>query len=75
VVEIPAEQRYESPDAWWKRIRAVGGPLQAVLSSIAEADGAAIRERSLAGASPYVASDGSVTFPASVLGARAIRPA
>lgn len=71
VTEIAAEQHYGSAEAWWDRIRSVSGPLQAALDAISEADRDAIRERALAGAAPYVGSDGEVAFPASVLGALA----
>lgn len=75
VAEIEAEQSYESLDAWWRRILEVSGPLSALLGALAVADLAAIRDGAIAEARDYLKDDGSVAFPALVVGARAQRPA
>ena len=74
VAKLEAEQAYDSLDAWWERIRTVSGPLATALDAVSEADRTAIRERALAGAAAYERADGSVVFPALVLGARAAKP-
>lgn len=73
-VRLDAEQTYESPDAWWEEIRAVSGPLAAVLSSLPEGDLDAIQGRALADADQYAGGDGAVVFPAAIVGARGVRP-
>jgi ubiquinone/menaquinone biosynthesis C-methylase UbiE len=74
VVEIESEQTYDSPEAWWEDILEVSGPLAALLGALPEADLTAIRTASFSRAQEFVAQDGSVAFPAAVLGATAQRP-
>lgn len=74
VGEIATEQPYDSPDGWWRRILEVSGPLSALLGALSVADLAAIRDVAIAKAQDHVKDDGSVVFPATVLGAKARRP-
>ena len=74
IEKLEAEQPYESLEAWWERIRTVSGPLATALDAVSEADRATIRGRALAGAGAYERDDGSVVFPAAVIGAKATRP-
>ncbi|HXR31071.1 MAG TPA: methyltransferase domain-containing protein [Solirubrobacterales bacterium] len=75
VTEIQAEQTYESLEAWWERLREVGGPLAAVLAALSDADQAAIRAAAISGAQDFTAPDGSAVFPAAVIGAKAEKAA
>jgi SAM-dependent methyltransferase len=75
VTEVKTKQIYDSLDAWWEKILSVGGPLKAILGPLPEADLNAIRDAALASGSEFVAADGSAIFPATVLGARARKPA
>ncbi|HEV2791714.1 MAG TPA: class I SAM-dependent methyltransferase, partial [Solirubrobacterales bacterium] len=74
ITELETKQRYDSPEAWWDKILDVGGPLAAILSPLSEADRQAIRDAALAVGREYVTADGSVVFPASVVGAEARKP-
>lgn len=68
---LEAVQRYDSLEEWWEEIRAVSGPLAAVLENLPEADQRAIRDRAIAAARSYLEPDGALVFPAAVVGARA----
>ncbi len=74
-VTLEAEQSYESAAAWWEEIRAVSGPLAALLDSLSKEDLEAVQQRALAAAEEYVGRDGAVVFPAAIVGARAARAA
>jgi SAM-dependent methyltransferase len=69
VKEIETEQVYESLDAWWEKLLRVGGPLKAVLAPLPDAELNTIRDAALASAQEFVTDDGSVVFPATVIGA------
>jgi SAM-dependent methyltransferase len=75
VEKVEVEQPYDSLDAWWEKILSVGGPLKAVLDPLPETDRKAIRDAVLSSGREFVADDGSAVFPATVLGARARKPA
>jgi len=75
VIEIEAEQTYDSLEGWWEQIRAVSGPLAALLDALPPPDAEAVREAALGAAQRYVESSGEVVFPASIVGAQARRPA
>ncbi len=70
VEEIETEQVYDSLDAWWEKLLSVGGPLKAVLAPLPDAEVNAIRDATFASAEEFVTDDGSVVFPATVIGAR-----
>lgn len=72
---IRTRQVYDSLEAWWEKILSVGGPLKAVLDQLPEAELDAIRDTAIASGRGFVTADGSAVFPATVLGARARRPA
>jgi SAM-dependent methyltransferase len=69
--EIETEQVYESLDGWWEKILSVGGPLKAVLAPLSDVELNAIRDTVLSSGREFVTDDGSVTIPATVVGARA----
>jgi SAM-dependent methyltransferase len=69
VEEIETEQAYDSLGAWWEKILSVGGPLKAILDPLPEAELNAIRDAALASGREFVAADGSVVYPATVIGA------
>jgi SAM-dependent methyltransferase len=73
-VEIDTEQAYESIEGWWEQLRAVSGPLAALLDALPAAQAEAIKAAAFAGVQQYVRSDGEVVFPASVVGAQSHRP-
>ena len=73
--EIKTEQTYDSPEAWWEHLREVSGPLTALLAALPEADLTAIRAAAISGVQKFVAGDGNVVVPASVLGAKARKTA
>lgn len=75
VDEVETKQPYDSPDAWWEKLISVGGPLKAVLEPLPDAKLKAIRDATLSSGREFVAGDGSVLFPATVIGARARKPA
>jgi SAM-dependent methyltransferase len=75
VVEIDTKQTYDSLEAWWERLREIGGPLAGLLAALPDADQQAIRAAAISGAQSFVAGDGSAVFPASVVGVKARRPA
>lgn len=75
VTAVETKQVYDSLDAWWEKILSVGGPLKAILDLLSEADLNAIREAAFASGREFVTADGSAVFPATVLGARARKPA
>lgn len=75
VDRVETKQVYDSLDAWWEKILSVGRPLKAVLEPLPEADLNAIREAVLSSGREFVADDGAAVFPATVIGARARRPA
>jgi SAM-dependent methyltransferase len=72
---VETKQPYDSLDAWWEKLISVGGPLKVVLDPLPEAELNAIRDATFSGGREFVADDGSVVFPATVIGARARRPA
>ncbi len=72
VEEIEAEQVYESADAWWEKLLSVGGPLKAILDPLPEAELKAIRDDAFARNRQFL---GDAVFPATVVGARARKPA
>lgn len=74
VVEIEAQQTYESPEAWWENLSEISGPLAALLAALPEPDRDAIRSTAISAAQNFEAADGSAVFPASVVGAKARRP-
>ncbi len=74
IAEIETEQTYESLEAWWENLREVSGPLAALLAALPDADLEAIRAAAVSGAQDFVADDGSVVFPAAVIGAKARKP-
>jgi hypothetical protein len=74
VEEIKSTREHESLDDWWSRTQTIAGPLASILSQLPDSDVAAIRQASFDAAGPYVAADGAVEFPASVLVASARRP-
>lgn len=75
VDEFEAQQAYDSLDAWWEKILSVGGPLKAILDPLPETELSAIRDTALSSGREFVSADGSAVFPASVIGARARKPA
>jgi SAM-dependent methyltransferase len=75
VDEVETKQPHDSLEAWWEKLLSVGGPLKAVLDPLPEAELNAIRDATFSGGREFVADDGSVVFPAIVIGARARRPA
>jgi SAM-dependent methyltransferase len=75
VTRLEVEQNYDSLEGWWERIVAVGGPLAAALAAIPEDEANAIREAAIAAAAIHEQAGGTMSFPATVLGATAIRPA
>ncbi|HMJ73119.1 MAG TPA: class I SAM-dependent methyltransferase [Solirubrobacterales bacterium] len=75
ITEIETEQTYESLEAWWEYLREVSGPLTALLAALPDADLKAIRTAAVSGAQDFMADDGSVVFPAAVVGAKARKPA
>jgi SAM-dependent methyltransferase len=70
---IETRQVYASAEAWWEKILSVGGPLGLLFNPLPEAGRNAIRDAALARGREYVADDGTAVFPATVVGARAIR--
>jgi SAM-dependent methyltransferase len=74
LAEIETEQAYDSLEAWWEQILAVGGPLAAVLAALSTEEVGAIEAAALDAGRRYLREEGAV-FPARVLGARALRPA
>lgn len=74
VDELETRQRYDSLDAWWEKLLGVGGPLKAVLAPLPEAEFNAIRDDAISSIQEFVTADGSVDFPATVIGARARKP-
>jgi SAM-dependent methyltransferase len=75
VAEIETEQTYDSPTAWWDEILEVSGPLAAMLNALPEEDRESIRAKVLAAGESFLADDGKAVFPASILGAKARKPA
>jgi SAM-dependent methyltransferase len=75
VDEVETKQPYDSLDAWWEKLLSVGGPLKAVLDPLPESELDSIRNAALSSAREFVTDDGSVAFPATVIGARARKPA
>ena len=75
IAEIEAEERYDSLDAWWEQNIDGSGPLSAVLEALPAAGQSAIRSAASADAEAFLVGDGSLVFPAMVLGARATKPA
>lgn len=75
VVELEAEQDYDSAEGWWERVSSVGGPLRAVLASMDDSDADAIRQAAIERAGAYVRDDGRAVFPAAIVAAHARRPA
>jgi SAM-dependent methyltransferase len=74
IAEIEARQRYDSLDAWWDEILEVSGPLATMLKALPEEDRAKIRAAALAKAEQFGGEDEAV-FPASIVCAKAFRPA
>jgi SAM-dependent methyltransferase len=74
LVEIKTEQTYDSPEAWWERLREISGPLAGLLSALPDPDQIAIRAAAISRAQDFVTGDGRAVFPASVLGAKAQIP-
>jgi SAM-dependent methyltransferase len=70
-VTLKGAQTYGSLDEWWDEIRAVSGPLATVLAALPEADQRAIRELATNAAGEYLAADGTLVFPAAIVGALA----
>jgi len=76
VETIEAPQIYDSLDAWWEKILSVGGPLKAILDHLPDAELNAIRDAALERGRAIAEDDGDrVVFPATVIGARARKPA
>jgi SAM-dependent methyltransferase len=73
IERLEGEQTYDSPEGWWNDVLAVSGPLAAAFGSLPDDDARSIRDRALARAPLRVAEDGSVRFPAVMLGAEATR--
>jgi SAM-dependent methyltransferase len=71
---IETEQAYASLDGWWEEILEVSGPLAAMLKAMPDGDREAIRARAMADGERFVGDDGSVAFPAAIVGARARKP-
>jgi SAM-dependent methyltransferase len=71
VIEIEAQQIYESLEAWWENLNEISGPLAALLAALPEQDQEAIRATAISAAESFVADDGRAVFPASVIGAKA----
>ena len=74
VTEIKTEQTFDSPESWWQQMGEMSGPLSAVLAALPESDRKAICATALSAAQRFAIDDGSVVFPASVVGARAYAP-
>lgn len=74
VAEIEAQQPYDSLEAWWEEILEVSGPLAAMLKALPEDDRNSIRQTVLAEGEKFIAADGSATFPASIVAAKARKP-
>ena len=75
VEQVEAQRRHDSLHEWWAETLEVSGPIGALLGQLEEAQVSAIRERAMRGARGHVAGDGSVSFPALIVGAAARRPA
>lgn len=73
IAQIEGEERYDSLDAWWEKNLDGSGPLSAVLEALPAGDQNAIRSAASADAEAFLAGDGSLVFPAMVLGARATK--
>lgn len=71
VTEIETRQTYPSLEAWWQNLTELSGPLTALFAALPEPDREAIRAAATSAAESFLTSDGSVVFPASVVGARA----
>lgn len=69
---LDLEQTYESSSAWWQEILGLGGPLAGLLGSLPQPDAESIRRAAVERAKKYEKGDGSVSFPATVIGALAI---
>jgi hypothetical protein len=74
VDRIEAEQGYDSAEEWWTEIRAVSGPLAAVLDALPETDQQTIRDQAVDKAQTYAGAGGALTFPAVVVGGTGVRP-
>lgn len=72
---LEVEQRYVDMNGWWEEILGLGGPLATLLGALPESGVAAIRRAAFDGARDYQCEDGSVVLPASMVVARAERPA
>jgi hypothetical protein len=74
VAEVEAKQHYDSLAAWWEEILEVSGPLATMLNALPEEDRTKIRAAALAEAEQFGSEDEAV-FPASIVCAKALRPA
>ncbi|MDQ3724516.1 MAG: methyltransferase domain-containing protein [Actinomycetota bacterium] len=76
VEAIETRQVYDSLEAWWEKILSVGGPLALVLNPLPETDRNAIRDAALERGREIARDDGDgISFPATVVGAKARKPA
>jgi SAM-dependent methyltransferase len=73
VDRVEAEQAYGSAEEWWAEIRAVSGPLAAVLDALPDPDQQAIRDKALEKAQGYASGGEALTFPAVVVGGTGVR--
>lgn len=74
VAEAEAKQRYDSLESWWDEILEVSGPLATMLKALPEEDRAKIRGAALAKAEQF-GDEGETVFPASIVCAKALKPA
>ena len=73
VEELAVPMRAPSFEAWWSRTRALAGPLAAILSSLPEAESAAMEARAREAAAPY-ATDQGLELPGVAILASARKP-
>ncbi len=73
VEEVPVPLRAPSPEAWWDRGVALGGPVARRLASLPPGRVAAARAAALAAVAPYAAPDGGLAVPGAALLAHASR--
>ena len=69
VEALASEATHESIEAWWAGTQQESGPIASVMRHLPAEQVEAIRERACGHAREYVGDDGSVRFPAEVIGA------
>jgi SAM-dependent methyltransferase len=73
--ELTSRKSYESVAGWWQaEAFELGGPLAIALKNVPEADREAIQARAMESMERFLAPDGSLMVPASVVVARAATP-